>query len=72
MDAPRSIQVLIRRTFDEAHVTIRDLTAATIQRLVDAVTRLKGGGDAAQGRPRTAIHLGRARRACPRAYRVIM
>lgn len=40
---------------DEAHVTIRDLTAGTIQRLVNAVTRLKNGGDAAHGSPRTKM-----------------
>lgn len=40
---------------DEAHVTIRDLTADTIQRLADAVTRLKGGGDAAPGRAHATI-----------------
>jgi hypothetical protein len=40
---------------DEAHVTIRDLTARTIKRLVNAVTRLKGGGDAAHRSPRTEI-----------------
>lgn len=40
---------------DEAHVTIRDLTARTIKRLVNAVTRLKGEGDAAHRSPRTEI-----------------
>ena len=48
---------------DEAHVTIRDLTADTIQRLVDAATRLKSDGDGAQISSRMEIPLGRKGRA---------
>lgn len=39
---------------DEAHITIRDLTADTIQRLVDAVNQLKRGARSDDQRPAKA------------------
>lgn len=44
---------------DEAHITIRDLTAETIQRIVDAVKRLKQGKPSA-GAKRVSLQTKRA------------